>query len=354
MIDFSTADKLHQKKEVQNQDTRSTTKKNLYLTIIKYISNGLQPPAICKLENISKTALQYYLNKLKRAGAIYKIAYGTWAVSKEVLIELKRSTNSSQVGSPQSTPPSHLLPGEVRGHAFVFTLSIKKGLRNWEKRVQFLEAKNIAFKTLNIPGGGQRILFKGRKIWLTKESIVTYEKESYFAQTAKEAQDYAIYNYIALVKKLEKYLHADFTLGSQGKKYKFKVSRQHYALVKNALAKQYDIEGKKLNIYTENGLWFLIDNSFNLHEAETVHPETADSDSKKVQDFFNSLKDYPLTTDFVLSAMNGIQHNQQLFAQNMSSHVQAVQDLKAAVNALTATVCKVQPQSQRTLGEFKR
>jgi len=52
--------------------------------------------------------------------------------------------------------------------------------------------------------------------------------------------------------------------------------------------------------------------------------------------------------------MNGIQHNQQLFAQNMSSHVQAVQDLKAAVNALTATVCKVQPQSQRTLGEFKR
>jgi DNA-binding transcriptional ArsR family regulator len=327
---YRTADKLQQK-ELQIQDRTS----NLKLCILQHIYSGIRPAAICKLEGFSESALQYHLNKLKHAGAIRKIAYGTWEVSDTAFFDLKRTSKSSQVAYtkvPQNL--NFLTQDSVRGHGFVFTLKLDKGLRNWGRREEFLEKNNIKYIKLKIPKGGQRIIFKGRKIWLTNKSVIVYEKSSYFSETAKGAKDYAIYKFISLIKSLERYLQADFTIKA-GQHYKFKVSRQHYALVRNALALQYDKEGKKLQVYTANGLWFLIDNSFNLHEAETVHAETADDDNHKVQSFFNSLKDYPLTTDFILKAMNGIQDNQLLFARNHETHIQAIEDLGQGVRTLT-------------------
>ena len=342
---FTSADKLQQtevQKEVQKQGTPTSRSTNLYLCIVQHLHSGIQPAAICKLKGIPKNRLQYHLDKLKHAGVIRKIAYGTWEVTDTTVLDLKRSTKTSQVAKVK--PPSNwyfLKQDSVRGHSFVFTLKLEKGLRNWERREEFLVKQNIEFIKLNIPGAVQRIIFKGRKIWLTNKSIIVYEKNSYFSETAKETKDYAIYNFIALIKSLERYLHAEFSFNA-GREYQFKVSRQHYALVKNALAQQYDKEGKKLKVYTSEGLWFTIDNSFNLHEAETVHPDTADEDNKKVQTFFNSLKEYPLTTEFILQAMQGIQSNQQCFAQNIEMHIKAIEDLAEGVNVLTCLLKTMQ------------
>ncbi len=126
----------------------------------------------------------------------------------------------------------------VRGHAFQFTLSIDPNMRNWNKRAEIMQKLEIEFKPLNIFGGGQSLVFKGRKVWLTNKSIVIFEKSSYMAETSKEAREYAIYDMISLVEALERHLKADF--GATRGKLRFKVSRQHYALIKNALAKQYD------------------------------------------------------------------------------------------------------------------
>jgi len=109
MRGFSTADKLQQKelqrsskkykrstkKEVRKQD-RST---NSYLCILQHIYSGIQPATISKLEGISKTTLQYHLDKLKLAGAIRKIGYGTWEVSDTAIFDLKRSTKEVQITS---------------------------------------------------------------------------------------------------------------------------------------------------------------------------------------------------------------------------------------------------------------
>lgn len=353
MTDFSTAEKLQQK-EVRKQAASQLKHSNLYLYIIEQLKLCNNPAKIARDLAMPKTSLQYHLNKLKNAGVIQKIGYGTWEVINEANNKKYESVRVT-LDDPQ-TQLSHFLQDSVRGHAFVFTLKIPGGLRNWnnEKREMFLGKNNIEFQNLTTFGGGQRILFKGRKIWLTNKSVIVFEKSSYLADTAANSKSHAIHNLISLIKSLERLLHADFTFKA-GMEYQFKVSRQHYALVKNALAIQYNTSGEKLQVRAEDGtLWLVIDNSYALNETETVAPKSSDIDNKKVQDFFNSLKDYPLTTDFVLTAMNGIQSNQQLFAQNMSTHVQAVRDLKDAVNALTETVCKVQPQSQRTLGEFKR
>ena len=354
------ADALTQK-EVQVQPASQVKHSNLYLYILQQLKLGNQPAKMVRELGIPKTSFQYYLKKLKDRGAISKLGYGTWAVVNEGILVKNEKCEAVRIDmeNPQAKL-SHFLPDSVRGHAFVFTLKIPEHLRNWtnENRELFLLKNNINFTNLTTFGGGQRLLHKGRKIWLTNKSVIIYEKSSYLAETAANAKSHAIYNFISLIKGLERLLHADFTERA-GRQYTFKVSRQHYALIKNALAKQYDSEGKKLNVYSDKGLWFVIDNSFNLHEAETVHPETADTDSVKVQNFFNSLKEQPLTTGFILEVMHGIQENQMVFAQNMSSHIKVIKDLGNGVNELASILDELKQghgqlsKGQRTLEEIE-
>ena len=111
-------------------------------------------------------------------------------------------------------------------------------------------------------------------------------------------------------------------------------------MIKNCLAKQFDNEGKKLHVYNANGLWMLIDNSFNLHETETVKVNEAVSDNEGIQAYFNSHKNtnFKITPEFVLEVMNGIQQNQLIFDKNMKSHIMAIQKLGVGADNLSKKV----------------
>jgi len=282
----------------------------------------------------------YHFNKLKDAGLIVKLGYGVWKVAE-------KSDQSSHVG--KTRPPVFMQQkltffeqDTVRGHAFLFTVKVPKDLRNWtnEKREQYLEKHNIKYIRLRISGSGQRIIFRNRKVWLTNKSIVIYDTASYFAERSVEAKSTAIYSFFGIVKGIERLLHVEFAMNNN---YKFKVSRQHYALVQNALAKQYTEEGKKLEVRTDKGLWFLIDNSFGLQEAETIHPKTAMTDNVKVQDFFNSLKAQPngITIDSLLELSNGIQQNQILFSENALKHVEVIRELGEGVKEMNKLLGRI-------------
>lgn len=319
-------------KEVQNQ-LRSS---NLNLFVYNQLKAGLRPSRICEQFGLKKTTVQYHLSMLKQAGLIEKVGYGVWEIIKE--FNEKEVQKTTKVTSRQLGANLNLFKQDrVRGHAFQFKINLPE-LRNWENREKLFLKKDIKFEPLLIGGinRGQKLEFKGRKIWLTDKSIIIYEKSSYLADTSKESQERAIQDMLALMKSLEKHLQANF---KTGRYYKFKVSRQHYSLVKNALAQQYDKEGNKLQVYNEDGLWFLIDNSFNLHEAETVHPKTSVDDNKKVQDYFNGVKKLEnYTPQFVVNSMQGIQNNQLVFAENMKSHIKAIQDVGNATQMLKEEV----------------
>ena len=320
------------------------------LCIITAIESGTSLSSLRQELGVSESTFQYHLNKLKKQGVIRKVGYGTWEILKPLDQEDPIPRGSSRVGSPQHPPSRGSSRGSpavvkqsqltqfrqdaVRGHAFVLTLQVPRGLRNWNnrKRTDFLETREIPFKQLNIGGGGQRIMIKDKKVWLTDKSIVIYDRSSYFADDAMQAKGTAIAAHLSMIRQIERLLHVSFEIGSD---YKFRVSRQHYALIYNALAKQYNEDGGKLEIRTGKGLWFLIDNSFNMDEAETVHPSSGMSDNLKVQNFFNSLKVQPITTEFILTAMAGIQANQMAFAENITSHIDAVRKLGDGVENMT-------------------
>lgn len=310
--------------------------KNLKLYIIQQLELGKRPSQICAKLNMNSTTLQYHLNALKESSSINKTGYGTWEVLKPITNRGKSHIKTTHVAPQQlQTNLNFFQQDSVRGHAFLFTLNVPKGLRNWtnEKREQYLNNHKIDYLRLKISGSGQRIIFRGRKVWLTNKSIVIYDTGSYFAERAVEAKSTAIYKFFSIVKGIERLLHVEFAADQN---YKFKVSRQHYALVRNALAKQYTEEGQKLEVRTDKGLWFIIDNSFNLNEAETIHPKTAMTDNVKVQDFFNSLKTQPngVTIDALLEVSNGIQQNQLIFSENALAHVKVIKQLGLRVEDL--------------------
>ena len=308
-------------------------KKRVLLDIIfTQLDKGKSPKEICKDLNISKQSLQYYLSKLKSNGYIKKIGYGVWQTSKNRVASL------------------------TRGHAFMWHLRLPKEIKVWDK---ILTKKKIPFKSIN-NNHTHQIYFRDNKIWLSKNSIVIYDINSYFGINAVYSKKLAFFALRSLLNSLQGALGVNLQTNSQ---YIVKTSRQHYALVKNCMAMQYDKEGKKLNVYNDKGLWFTIDSSYNLSEAETVHPETSLVDSLGIQKYFNEHKEtkFQVTPKFLLKVMNGIQQNQLQFAENMTSHVGAVQTLGKEVRGLGRAISKVirenkdlklKLKNQKTLSDY--
>ncbi len=321
--------------------------KNFYLSTYKLIQEGWNPAQICKRLNVSKQRLNYYLSSLKKRGLIRKVGYGIWEISAEYSEKEVKKTTQVTPNNLQSM--KDFKPDSVRGHAFMFTLKIPEGLRNWKRREELLKEHGFKFKPLKIFGGGQQMQFRGRKVWLTNKSLIIFEKSSFMAETSKESKKHAVDTFLRTVKAFERYIRANFTSGG---KYQFRVSRQHYSLIKNALAQQYDREGKKLQVYSGDGLWLLIDNSYNLHETETVHPKSAVEDNQKVQDFFNGIKKYEgFTPEFVVNSIGMNAQNLENYAKHLKAHVKSVQDLGKGVdkqNKIFDEILKLLSQKNNT------
>ncbi len=313
------------KKLTKKEPQKTTRKEDLKLLVYEFIKRGIRPSKICEILNVKDNTLQYHLSTLKESGLIKKVSYGTWEITGKY--DPKNFKKTTRVARNNWGSKFEVLKqDQVRGHAFQFKLLIPNGLRNWEKRAEILIKKGIKFKKLtHLFGGGESLEFKGRKIHLTNTSIIIYEKENYIADLARDAKSSAINHFLRLVKALERHFGADFSNYGQ---YKFRVTRQHYALVKNALAKQYDENGEKLEVYSGNGLWFVIDNSFNLHEAETVHPKTAVRDNENVLNFFNSVKKWPITTDEIKSNFKELQGMVKTSSENQIMLGQVLQQME--------------------------
>ena len=321
------------------------------LIVFQHIKQSLTPAQLWKENKLTRGQVDYALDVLKRAGFIEKISYGVWKVLVNEISE--KRTQDSVMRTPHvaqlHTPAEYRKPDSVRAHGMVMTLSIPK-IEDWKKKAEILNKVNEKtgqpfMRYKSIPQG-QRIFFEGCKIWLCKDSIVIYypKNHSWYAKTAPEAVQAIIYDTLAIIRKLERTLRVGGNGFRIGKGYKVRFSRNHYSLIRNALAAQYKDEKKKLFVYDDNGLWMTIDNSFNLLEAETLHPETAVDDNVKVQNFFNGVKHTGITPEFILKQNKVFQDemlaNRQdlvVYGKEISAHKESIKQLGRGVEILTTT-----------------
>lgn len=239
-----------------------SSKKVILDLIISEIQKGNSPAKISKKHNIKKTTLQYYLRQLKKEGIIEKVAYGTWEVKKKFK------------SSPKATTPQHK---QIRGHAFNWKVKFDRDY-DW---VKHLKKNNISFQLIGAMKSTPRILFDDKKIWLTKTGLIIYEPKSFFSKSSHTSKGMAVYELDKTIKLLSKALK--MRLGA----YSFKTSREHYGMIKNELARQYNERGDKMIIRDDRGDgWLWIDDSLSLGELETNEPFV----SKQLQDWWNDAK----------------------------------------------------------------
>ena len=230
---------------------------------------------------------------------------------------------------------------EIRGHAFMFHLKIPY-IKNWLKRSDYLDKKNIKYNLLK---HGQKIIINNKKVHLFNKSIIIYDKKSYISDTSKNSKCNAIESLVKDIEAIEVLFDIPFKIAG---KYEFKVCRQHYAKLNDTLAKYYNDKDKKLKVYNSTGLWFVIDKSFNIDEAETLHYKTSDKDmDNAIVPFFNSIKDKKnFTADFILEALGkqiiltkeqenhitALIEDRRYWAKHQKAHVASIQQLGTSVD----------------------
>jgi SUMO ligase MMS21 Smc5/6 complex component len=321
--------------------------KNFYFsTIISLINEKKSPYSMCS-KKISKQKINYYINILKENNIINKVGYGVWEIIGDFNKLLKSKKGKKNLRYGVSTNPQKVPKGKkiIRGHGFRFTVKIPT-IPRWNQRHIFLEKKNIPYKT--IPQG-QRIILKNFKIWLCKDSLVIIfpTNLSFIGESAEQTEFTAIKNLKAILIKLENLFSINLKIN---KSWQFRVSNHHFSYIRNELAIMYNQEKKKMQCYDDKGkLWLLIDNSFNLHETETINKETAVADMDNiVKPFFNNLRDnagnIPLPYDHWLVTQSLLQ-NWHMYSENIKSHVEAINTMKTEIAKLTKIMSKLEKKT---------
>ncbi len=311
---------------------KSTRSQKFYFTIVSYIQSNSILPTYQELGLNSKQNVNYYVRHLKESGFIHSPGYATWEVLKEFNILDLKQVKINQPGTHKTTPQLN-----KRGHAFIIKFRIPH-IPNWKRRTVFLDKKGINYKPLNLFGGGQQLIYKDKKVWLTASSIVVFDNSSYFSETAKLSKDRALIEHIGIIKHFETLFDISLRIN---KNYVFKVSRQHFGKVRDILAKYYIKNGKRLLLRNEKGYWLLIDASFkffeNMDELETISKDTGVKDMDEViAPFMNSLKENPgYTPQFVLNTLNALISDRKYWATHQKTHVAAIKELAVGVKKQT-------------------
>jgi hypothetical protein len=340
--------------KIDSKAGRQTSKSfDFYLTIIDSVIKHQKLPGGI----LSKQALNWYVKKLRIDGVISKLGYGVWQVNhdnfdrwafkKQVKVQGRGThpCSGKQVKVFNGCGVSDIgIKEHIRGHGFQWTLKLPIGvLDSWRGRSQILARLGFACKVFK-SGRGQTLLFEGHKVDLWDKCVVFYSPrdKSYFASSAVDCRQFALFDIDELVGRFERALGVSFR--SQGK-FALKFVKQHYADVNNELARQRSRDNKPLRVPGWSGEWLLVDCSLGVPELECVHPVSSVSDMDDVVvPFFNDLKETRLMPSMILEMVGGVTRNQEMFAENMRSHIKAVQDLGSGVQDLTKAVKAVQDQ----------
>lgn len=131
----------------------------------------------------------------------------------------------------------------------------------------------------------------GNTIRLFKDGIEVYSGQSFYAEDVQKATVKSFKYWERFFSRLE---HDLKVILIKSRSQNIKLVNAHYAEINNELAEESEKKGYRIKVYTtdDGKLWFSIDNSFNLQEAETQHPQTSQQDMRDtIKPYFNDLRD---------------------------------------------------------------
>jgi len=142
----------------------------------------------------------------------------------------------------------------------------------------------------------------GNSIKLYNDSLEVYSGRSFWGFDARDSTSQSLKYWIKIFARLENDLNI---LLLKDRSQNIKLVKAHYAEVDSEIAKDYELKNERLSVKAaEDGkLWLIVDNSFNLRELETVHPQTSQNDMVKVQ---KQVNDWRLNDPPTMSQVMGV------------------------------------------------
>lgn len=150
------------------------------------------------------------------------------------------------------------------------------------------------------------IFVDGNTVRLYRDSVEVYSGVSFFGEDAQVATARSFGYWNRFFVRLESDLKVVLV---KSRSANVRMVKAEYARVNSGIARECGCRAEKVRVFArEDGkLWFLIDNSFNLHECETCHPDTAKRDMQEVvQPFLDDLRDNPVTLSEVMRVVREI------------------------------------------------
>lgn len=197
------------------------------------------------------------------------------AVYKVIKRLQKKGLFDGGLNRVEKSQPTFKPLNQIRLHAQEFNIKI---LYKGEKYIRIFKSANL----INIDGNSIR---------LYTNSIEVYSGQSFYSEDEQKATADSMKYFTRLFARLE---HELKIIILKPRTRNIKLVNAHYAETNNELAKECENKAEKIRIYTNDDgkLWFLLDNSLNLHESEAVHPHTSKQDMQEaVRPFFNDLRD---------------------------------------------------------------
>jgi DNA-binding CsgD family transcriptional regulator len=191
----------------------------------------------------------------------------------------------------------------------------------------------------------QRILKKSNLIFIDGNTIKLYPKSveiyighDFYGDNAQIAEKRSLEYLQRLIIRLEHDLNAILI---KQRSANIRVVNQHYARTGSEVSESAIERGERIRIYAkEDGkLCFVTDDSFGFKEDEAVHPTTAKRDRNAIDKQINDwrLNNPPTNSELARVAME-TSKNQLIFAENMKSHISAIQKLGSEVKGLSKAI----------------
>lgn len=311
--------------------------------ILDLLPSFPSPTLLARELGFSLTKFNYYWSILKRGGFVEKVGYGVW--------QLRSNQPLSSVADMPRVVKSDSdsdFPKDIdRSHAYQFTMPLPFSLSSRERLLLF-KRLGVVPGSVGVPGlwkghvfflGDWRVQFNPRSL-----SCSLSPQKSFFSDNAADAWTCAVDDWIKFViHPIERVLGRSF---QRNKQYVFRTSRQHHARIKNFLARGYRLRRKKLRVFNKSGtMIYLADYSFRVDEFESVHKDSGVSDDQKMHNMVLSVSETGMDFHKVLGLfetsakqISSVVSNQEYYAENMRSHVEAVQDLSEGVKKNIAVV----------------
>jgi hypothetical protein len=317
---------------------------------LKLLSEYLTISKIAELTKRSPKTIYKAFSNYREKGWINKDRSLTSKGVKKVelaFVRVEKGESKSRI--------TQLKSNTIRLHNLAFTINLPKPFSKINK---FLELKNISYKTINMGTWNiKQIVIDNRKVWINPKKLILY-MGSYYSDIPLNAFIQALNELKSLVFKIQRMFNIKLIKGNS---IDFEVSRQHYSLIKNQLAKEYNKKKKKLYVYdTNNRLRLLIDNSLNLHEFEAVDNKLSKEDMEKVQPYFLDVleKEHYLPSnskemlDILVKENLKLAQNFTAYNQNIKKHLKVLDSMDKTLKIIRGEKTKKEkklPENQTRL-----